>query len=90
MGGQSLLPPLLFPGLLGPLQAAVGGLAGEGWTSGLGSRVDPTLLPGPPRPAQRLLGGPWGAGGYFPLAPPTLGLLGPFRGGFLPQYGQDL
>jgi len=68
--GAVFSPPPLFPGLLGPLQAAVEGFAGEGRTSGLGSRVDPTLLPGPPRPAQRLLGGPWGAGGTFPWPRP--------------------
>jgi hypothetical protein len=43
-GGSLLLPPPLFPGLLGPLEAAVGGLAGEGQTPG----PDPGL--GTPRP----------------------------------------
>jgi hypothetical protein len=33
-GGQSLLPPPLFPGLLGPLEAVVGGLPGEGGVLG--------------------------------------------------------
>jgi len=42
-GGQSLLPPPLFPGLLGPLQAAAGGRAGEGQTPD----PDPGLPPHP-------------------------------------------
>jgi hypothetical protein len=41
MGGQ-FLPPPLFPGLLGPLEAAVGGRAGEGQTP------DPDPAWGPP------------------------------------------
>ena len=43
-GGSLLLPPPLFPGLLGPLEAAVGGLPGEGRTL----RSSPRL--GTPRP----------------------------------------
>jgi len=43
-GGSPSLPPPLFPGLLGPLEAAVGGRAGEGQTPRSGPR------PGTPRP----------------------------------------
>jgi hypothetical protein len=41
-GGSPSLPPPLFPGLLGPLEAAVGGLPGEGRTP------DPDPAWGPP------------------------------------------
>ena len=43
-GGSPSLPPPLFPGLLGPLEAAVGGLPGEGQTPRSGPRL------GTPRP----------------------------------------
>ena len=43
MGGQSFFYPPLFPGLLGPLEAAVGGRAGEGRTPD----PDPGLPPHP-------------------------------------------
>ena len=43
MGGQSSPTTPLFPGLLGPLEAAVGGLAGEGQTPD----PDPGLPPHP-------------------------------------------
>ena len=42
-GGSLLLPPPLFPGLLGPLEAAVGGLPGESRTPD----PDPGLPPHP-------------------------------------------
>jgi hypothetical protein len=42
-GGSLLLPPPLFPGLLGPLEAAVGGLPGEGRTPDPDPGLPPTL-----------------------------------------------
>jgi len=45
MGGQSFSTPPLFPGLLGPLQAVVGGRAGEGQTPDPDPGLPPTLWP---------------------------------------------
>ena len=44
-GGSLLLPPPLFPGLLGPLEAAVGGLPGQGRTPDPDPGLPPTLWP---------------------------------------------
>jgi len=73
MGGQSFSTPPLFPGLLGPLEAATGGLAGEGRTPRSGPRLGtprPHTFPppgGPPPPAS-----PCGVYAGIPGDPPQL------------------
>ena len=73
MGGQSSPTTPLFPGLLGPLQAAVGGLVGEGQTPRSGPRLGtprPHTFPppgGPSPPAS-----PCGVYAVTPGDPPQL------------------
>ncbi len=82
-----LLPPPLFPGLLGPLEAAVGGLAGEGQTPRSGPRLGtppaaylstPGRPPSPRLPLRGLCGDPRGSAATLCGPAPAPGPSGAF------------